>query len=645
MILKPSHLKANCYHCWNYFRISGKFTLMGSNKMLDHFKKVIAIILLFSIQSVTYAQSAAALQGLISQQGIDPSTINLPSGTLPSGFNSQNPGNNSLPQNHVSPKPLLKNMPLKSEFQIYVERTTGQTLERFGADLAKDGDQTFSPPAMAAVPGDYLVGPGDEISIRTWGSFDADFRVTVDRAGQISIPKVGVIKISGVSYASLDKVLQKEISKTYSGVNVSSSMGRLRGIRVYVTGYVQNPGAYTVNNLSSLINIVMAAGGPSSAGSLRNIQLKRVGKTVTSIDLYDLLLKGDKSGDRPVISEDVIHVGPSGPQVAIVGSVNQSAIFELKKEETVEHLLSFAGGFVSGSHAEQINHLSLKSRAEGFKPLVISQVLQQRLTDGDIFMVTSEVGLQQPSHQQLRMVKVDGQVLKPGIYSLKPHETLQDAIQRAGGLASSAYLFGTHVERVSVKATQEKNLERFRREAKKTVANDALREQKDSQDIALINANKAKGAALIAAVEELQPEGRLALHISPKAKQLPPILVENGDVITVPAIPSSVSVIGSVLGGQVVLNYDPDESLDGYIQMAGGYSRGADTKTTFVIRQNGEFVNASSGWFGDVQLLPGDAIFVPENLQKTTFTRELKDWAQIIYQLGLGAAAIKVLRE
>lgn len=613
---------------------------MGPNNMLDRSKKLITSILLLSIQSVTYAQSAAAIQSLFSQQVADPSGINIPG-----GFTATTPSNNALPQNYVSPKPTSKNTAVKSEFQVYVERTTGQNLERFGADLAKDGDQTFSPPATAAVPGDYLVGPGDEIAIRTWGSVDADFRVTVDRAGQISIPKVGVIQISGVSYASLDKVLQKEISKTYSGVNVSSSMGRLRGIRVYVTGYVQNPGAYTVNNLSSLINIVMAAGGPSSAGSLRNIQLKRVGKTVTSIDLYDLLLKGDKSGDRPVISEDVIHVGPSGPQVAVVGSVNQSAIFELKKEETIEQLLSFAGGFVSGSHTEFINHLPLKSRAEGFKPLVINQVLQQRLADGDIFMVTSEVGLQQPSHQQLRMVKVDGQVLKPGIYTLKPNETLQDAVQRAGGLAPSAYLFGTRVERVSVKATQVQNLERFKREAKKDVASDALRDTKGAEDIALMNANKIKGAALIAALDELKPEGRLALKMNSKSKELPPILVENGDVITIPAVPNSVSVIGSVMGGQIALSYDPDESIENYIKMAGGYTRGADTKTTYIVRANGEFVNANSGWLSNVQLLPGDAIFVPEYLQKTTFTRELKDWAQIIYQLGLGAAAIKVLRD
>ena len=618
---------------------------MGPIKMFDFFKKLLAITLMLSIQTVTFAQSPAALQSIFSQQGMDPSSIGTQGGVLPGGFNTQGSSNAALPQNYVSPKPSTKVAPGKSEFQLYVERTTGQALERFGADLAKDGDQTFSPPATAAVPGDYLVGPGDEISIRTWGSVDADFRVTVDRNGQISIPKVGVIQVSGVSYANLDKVLQREIAKTYSGVNVSSSMGRLRGIRVYVTGYVQSPGAYTVNNLSSLINIMMAAGGPSSAGSLRNIQLKRAGKNVTSIDLYDLLLKGDKSGDRPVIAEDVIHVGPSGPQVAIVGSVNQAAIFELKKEETVEQLLSYAGGLVSGSNAETINHMSLKNRAEGFKSLILNQVLQQRLADGDIFMITSEVALQQPSHEQIRMVKVDGQVMKPGIYSLKPNETLHDAITKAGGLAPSAYLFGTRVQRVSVKAIQQQNLERFKREARKDVASDALRDNKGADDIALMNANKIKGAALIAALDELKPEGRLALQISPKAKQLPPVLVENGDVITVPAVPNSVSVIGSVMGGQVALSYDPEESIQSYIKMAGGYTRGADTKTTYIVRANGEFVNANSGWLSNVQLLPGDAIFVPEYLQKTTFTRELKDWAQIIYQLGLGVAAIKVLRD
>jgi hypothetical protein len=201
--------------------------------------------------SSAHAQNApGGLQALF-QQGVESSTQSLPVTTIKNNPSGQ------VPQNYVSPKPKSTAASAPGEFQQYVEATTGEALIRFGSDLARDGDQTFSPPATAAIPGDYLIGPGDEVFVRTWGSLDADLRLTVDRAGQVAIPKVGTVTLTGVSHANLNKVLQAAIGKTYSGVNVSASMGQLRGIRVYVTGYAQSPGAYTVNNLSSLINVVM----------------------------------------------------------------------------------------------------------------------------------------------------------------------------------------------------------------------------------------------------------------------------------------------------------------------------------------------------------------------------------------------------
>lgn len=615
------------------------------------FSKTTMRSVLAAFMSVLFMGQALAqnvpggLQALFNQ-GAEGVTQSLPVATIKNNPSGQ------VPQNYVSPKPSNKRMDSKgdkelpTEFQQYVENIVGEQLKPFAFDLARDGDQTFSPPATAAIPGDYLIGPGDEVFVRTWGSLDADLRLTVDRAGQVAIPKVGTVTLTGVSHANLNKVLQAAIGKTYSGVNVSASMGQLRGIRVYVTGYAQSPGAYTVNNLSSLVNVVMAAGGPSSAGSFRNIQLKRAGKVVSTFDLYDLLLKGDKSQDRPVTSEDVIHVGPAGAQVAIAGSVNKPSIFEVKKGESLQDLLGYAGGFVSGAQTDTIKYMGMATRQQGFKPLDTNNKSSKALEDGDIYLVVSEVALQQPIDKQFRMVKVDGQVSKPGIYALKPTDTLQDAIKAAGGLTPSAYLYGTRLERVSVKAAQAKNLERFKREAKRDLSADSLRKQTTVEDVQLAASAQQRGAALIAVLEEIKADGRLALNLKPKSKELPPVLVESGDVLTVPAVPNSVAIMGSIAGGQLTLAYDPDQSLSEYIEMAGGYSRGADTRKVYVMRANGQFTNANKGWFSSsVNLMPGDAIFVPEDFQKTSFTKELKDWTSIIYQLGLGAAAIHVLSD
>ncbi len=610
--------------------------------MLFLSKKMVRSILLaiccaVSITSASAQNVPGGLQALF-QQAVD-ATESLPVTTIKNNPSGQ------VPQNYVSPKPTATPASAPGEFQQYVEMTVGEQLKRFGADLAKDADQTFSPPATAAIPGDYLIGPGDEVFVRTWGSLDADLRLTVDRAGQVAIPKVGTVTLTGVSHANLNKVLQAAIGKTYSGVNVSASMGQLRGIRVYVTGYAQSPGAYTVNNLSSLINVVMAAGGPSSAGSFRNIQLKRAGKVLSTFDLYDLLLKGDKSQDRPVTAEDVIHVGPAGAQVAISGSVNKPSIFEVKKGESLQDLMTYAGGFVSGAQTDTIKYMGLRTRQQGFQAIDAKSSAGKALDGGDIYLALSEVALQQPVDKQLRMVKVDGQVNKPGIYALKPSNTLQDAIKAAGGLSPSAYLFGARLGRVSVKAAQVKNLERFKREAKRDLSADSLRKQTNTEDVAIAASAQQRGAALIAVLDEIKADGRLALSIHPNSKELPPVLVESGDVLTIPTVPNSVAVLGSISGGQLMLAYDPDQSVSDYIGMAGGYGRGADTRSTYVMRANGQFIVASKGWLSSsVNVMPGDAIFVPEDLQKTTFTKELKDWTSIIYQLGLGAAAIKVLQ-
>jgi len=607
---------------------------------LEKLKFVLALgvsMTLFS-QFATAQNLPIGMQGVL-QQGMESSSQALP---VP---NFRNTPSGQVQQNYVSPKPKSNAASGQSEFQQYVEATTGVALARFGSDIVKDGDQTFSPPATAAIPGDYLIGPGDEIFLRAWGSVDVDLLLTVDRAGQVAIPKIGTVTLTGVSHANLNKVLQAAISKTYSGVNIAASMGQLRGIRVYVTGYAQSPGAYTVNNLSSLINVVMAAGGPSSAGSFRNIQLKRAGKVISTFDLYDLLLRGDKSQDRPVTSEDVIHVGPSGPQVAIVGSINKSAVFEIKNNESLQELLTFAGGFVSGANSGSLNYLSLANRQEGFKNLASTDFLSRKLVDGDVYWATSDVALRQPVDKQVRMIRVDGQVNKPGLYSLKPGQTLQDALAAAGGLTPSAYLYGARLERVSVRAEQNRNINNLKQIVRKDVAN-LNAKNASTGDMELIQGSIVKGNALLSMLDEFKADGRLALSLKPMARNVPPIAVEPGDVFYIPTQPNIVSVTGSVAANQVSLAYETDQDVTDYVELAGGYSRGADKSNIYVVRASGEYVRAGSWFgFGSVDVYPGDAIFVPEDLQKVSWTKELKDWTSIIYQLGLGAAAIKVLQD
>ena len=188
-------------------------------------------------------------------------------------------------------------------------------------DQNRDGEVIdFSP----LVPPDYLISAGDEIVLSIWGSVDAELRLFVDRSGRITdAARRGSIMVSGVRYADLPAIISQRVAQTFKNFQLSVSLGQLRGVRVYVTGFVVRPGAYTVSALSSMANAVVRAGGPSASGSFRDIQLRRGNALVSTLDFYDLLLKGDRNSDRLVQADDVIHVGPIGPQVGVIGSVNR----------------------------------------------------------------------------------------------------------------------------------------------------------------------------------------------------------------------------------------------------------------------------------------------------------------------------------
>jgi protein involved in polysaccharide export with SLBB domain len=626
-------------------------------------KKILVGSLIFSLQ----LQGVAAQSLTPNNIGFSPISGPVGQGAVGQGAVGQGAvGQGALGQSlnapNIQSRPIRQPMPnfsseaerlrwvfeRKTDFEKYVLSLSGVDLKRFGADLVRDGDQSFNPPSNASVPSDYIVGAGDEIFVRVWGSVDADLRLFVDREGRITIPKVGAVKVGGANYGSLSKIVQNAVNQMYSGVNVSATMGQMRGIRVYVTGFAEAPGAYTVNNLSSMVNVVMAAGGPSASGSFRNIQLLRGGKLVSTFDLYDLLLKGDKSADRPVTSEDVIYVGPVGGQVAIFGAINKPAIYELKAKESINELLAFAGGFASGAVTSYISYMGLATRRDGFREVKSTQFNTQTLFDGDIFFATNALSIAQPTTRQNRIVTIGGEVNRPGQYVLEPTQTLQDLVMLAGGFTSNAYLYGTRLERLSVRQEQIRDIERFKSESKKLIANDSLRKQTTTEDVQLAAGSRARLDAVLAALEEFKPDGRLALGMRFDSKELPPILMESGDRVTIPSVPNNITVMGSIPSGTLSLTYVPQSNLGQYVQRAGGYNRGADSSRSYVMRASGQFTSANSGWFSStdsIAIYPGDAIFVPEDLQKTSLSKELRDWAQIFFQIGLGAAAIKVLSQ
>lgn len=221
-----------------------------------------------------------------------------------------------------------------------------RALKPFGYDLFAGTTSTFAPATDIPVPAEYVVGPGDTIQVQLIGATKGRHSLTVARDGRINFPELGPIAVSGLRFEAVRELLESRVRDQMIGTQASIGIGDLRSIRVFVLGEAETPGSYTVSGLSTITNALFVSGGVKSIGSLRNIELKRAGRTVMNLDLYDLLLKGDTSSDVRLLPGDVIFIPPVGSTVSLAGEVRRPAIYELKNETTAAQLLELGGGLL-----------------------------------------------------------------------------------------------------------------------------------------------------------------------------------------------------------------------------------------------------------------------------------------------------------
>jgi protein involved in polysaccharide export with SLBB domain len=321
------------------------------------------------------------------------------------------------------------------EFQDFVAESTGRDLPIFGSELFKNVPTTFAPVDNIPVTSDYAIGPGDEILVRAWGQLDIDYAALVDRTGTINIPKVGTINVAGIKYQDLQSHLKTAIGRVYRNFDLTVSLGQLRAIQVFVVGQARRPGSYTVSSMSTLVNAVFAAGGPSAKGSMRAIQLKRGNRVITELDLYDLLINGDKSKDAPLLPGDVIYLPPVGALVAISGSVNVPAIFELKKDGALGDLIAWAGGLASTASGQKatVERIDERKTRKVDEFNLDAAGTQIKLRDGDlvtIYSVTPRLD---------NAVTLRGNVAQPARFPWRQGIRVKDLIPRVEALISRHY--------------------------------------------------------------------------------------------------------------------------------------------------------------------------------------------------------------
>ncbi len=666
-----------------------------------------------------------------------------------------------------------------------------------------------------------MLGAGDELQIRIWGQVNFSANLRISREGDIYLPKVGAVHVAGLTVAAAQDHLREAMDRIYRNFELTLDLGEIHSIQVYVTGLARQPGEYTVSALSTLVDAVFSSGGPSSSGSMRHMQLKRDGKVVSDFDLYELLIKGDKTGDVQLQPGDVLYIPPAGPQVALLGSVRQPCIFELREEETLGGLLDAAGGTTVmaassrisidriADHAQRIafelannpeglaaklddgdivrvdaitsnyrdtvtlrgsvanpghfrwregmrlsdlipdrdsllsrgywwrrtqlglpvpefavaadeepttgyapgdaQHSGNRSIAGGVKAVndgpgqdssgpvgalqspsgetnwdyaVIERLDRSTMTTslipfdlgklvlehdasqdlalepGDAVTIFSRKDLELPVDRRTKYVRLEGEIVKAGVYSVLPGENLQSLVERAGGLTPKAYLYGAEFTRKSTQELEQQRLDEYADHLEHLVERTAISGmqgqsgQSDGQNGAqspMMSANQS----LVSRLRRSRATGRIVLNLAPvsdSVSSLPEMILEDGDRFVIPSRPSTIQVIGAVFNQNAFL-FEKDATVGRYLRLAGGPAREADRNQIFVLRADGSVVHRGSGAsifeasaLDNVRLYPGDTIIVPERMMRPSGLSTLANWTQVISGLTLSAAALDVIK-
>jgi polysaccharide export outer membrane protein len=318
-----------------------------------------------------------------------------------------------------------------------------QNLRQFGYDLFAGAPTTFAPATDIPVSSDYIIGPGDEIHIQLYGKTSAATTLLVDRDGIVSFPELGPITVAGLTFREMKDHIAREVDNRMIGVSVSVSMGRLRSIRIFVLGDVYRPGSYTVSGLSTFTNALFASGGVEKIGSLRRVQLKRGGKTVKEMDLYDLLTKGDTSSDERLMPGDVIFVPTVGPLVGIAGEVLRPAIYEINGSMTARELIRLAGGLRPTAHSDLIQLERIEDGRRVTYDLTLGDAADWKLKGGDLLKIYRIAGGDELA------VFLEGNVVRPGKREYFDGMRLLDLVQSPDDLLPETYFDYGLIERES----------------------------------------------------------------------------------------------------------------------------------------------------------------------------------------------------
>lgn len=325
----------------------------------------------------------------------------------------------------------------KAQFDYVYEQLLTQN---FGANVFQNRNLSFEPNIRLATPANYLLGPDDELLIDVSGFSEANYQLKISPEGNIRIPLVGNISVSGKTVEQAGQVIRQRLASTiYTNIKsgntkVSTTLGAIRSIRVMVIGEATLPGTYTLPSLATVYHALYACGGPSKNGSYRNIELLRNNKVVATIDVYKFLTTGIKKEDIRLMDQDIIRISLYETRVELKGEVKKPGLFDVVKGEKLSDLIRYAGGYTEAAYTSKLQLYRNNEKEREVSTIANNAVTNFTPKAGDTYLVGRIMG------RFSNRVNVSGAVYRPGDYELKEGMTLKQLIQSADGLRDDAFL-------------------------------------------------------------------------------------------------------------------------------------------------------------------------------------------------------------
>lgn len=508
---------------------------------------------------------------------------------------------------------------------------------RFGTEVFKLMQTTLMPINEPNFDGKYILDFGDVVEIQLVGQRSLIEELKVERDGSISISELGKVFISGLSLADASALIKAKVNDSYIGVEAFVTLVNVRDIQVIVAGNVFSPGPYSLNGNSNIFHALSVSGGPSEFGSFREIKLLRDGEVLEVIDLYDTFIYGKPSFGTRLRSGDLVFVSPSINIASVTGAVKRPGIYELKNDENFSDLVFFANGLTSEADLKDIKRERVQDGSIVIKLIKdLEEFTSISVKDNDKFFIR---------RYPFRTVEIKGSVSNPGVYTLQEGDGILELLNRAGGYTKNAYPFAGVLENQKTKEINQEIID----DVYSSLMSSLL-----TQSAGLIGSEDTTGffSFMLNELKNTEASGRVNAEFDIEKLRNNPemdIILQDGDVITIPEITNQVYVFGEV-STTGTIRYAENEKYDFYIDAKGGFNSFADKKNVYILSPDGTSFKVKRNIFmnqgSDFKIYPGSVIYVPRKMNNSFFfTQTAQAYASILGNIGVSLASISVLKD